>query len=338
MEQIYLILTKDCNLSCGFCIRDYNYNLNNELTFNNIDKILNEIKGLFPNTRIILSGGEPTLYKNFDVILEKTCKMFDKVTINTNGTTDFFKTDNVVRLMKTYKFKIQFSIDGDEKLHNMIRGANNFSKTLENIMFCNKFDNIKIVVATTVANNNFLDNFHDFYNNMKNIENIQWDIKRVSYTGEADIKKYDYLDNTNWNNIVDLIEVIDKQNIINIFKTFDFEFLDKIDSSTLKKYEKNIVKNCGSGTKKIYIYPNMDILACTCYEKYPSGNLQNNTLKNILESKEHFQIINQQIDNNVCNSCRYKILCNGGCLGSGFFTYNQHNVADIKCPKVYEDF
>jgi len=124
--------------------------------------------------------------------------------------------------------------------------------------------------------------------------------------------------------------------VAHIYKTFDFNFLDALDNKVINGFSKQIVKNCGSGYQKIYIYPNMDVLSCTCYESYPSGNLLENNLNEILTSKRHLTIQNQIIDNSVCNDCKYKILCNGGCLGSGFFTYNKHNVADIRCPKIYD--
>jgi radical SAM protein with 4Fe4S-binding SPASM domain len=307
-----------------------------KLSLDNIDKILNEIKINFPNTNIVLSGGEPTLHNDFLNILAKSCELFTKITINTNGTTDFFRTHEFLELINQYKIRVQFSLDGYKTLHDKVRGNNNYYKTLQNILFCSQFENISLTVASTVTNIFFLDDFDSFYNDLKGISNLRWTIKRVSYSGEADIKNYDYLDNDSWNSIVEKIKLKDKNDLISIFKTFDFELLDSIEDIVLKEYEKTIINNCGSGKEKIYIYPNMDVLACTCYEKYPSGNLTKSSLKDILSSSKHLNIICQIINNDVCNNCRYKKLCNGGCLGAGFFTYNKHNIADIKCPKIYE--
>lgn len=338
MKQVYIILTKKCNLNCIFCIRDYSQNINYSVDLKNIQDILVEIKENFPNTNIILSGGEPTLHKEFDLILERTCEIFNNVTINTNGTTDFFQTDFFVNFIKRFSIKIQFSLDGESTLHNELRGKNNYEKTLKNIIFCSSFSNIKIQVASTISDKRFLKDFNKVYDDISNISNLKWDIKRVSYSGNASIEDYQYLNNDIWNSIVDEIKLIDFKNIINIYKTFDFNFLDTLDNKVINSFSKQIVKNCGSGLEKIYIYPNMDVLSCTCYESYPSGNLLENNLNEILTSKRHLIVQNQIIDNSVCNNCKYKILCNGGCLGSGFFKYNKHNVADIKCPKIYEFF
>ena len=208
-----------------------------------------------------------------------------------------------------------------------------FDKIFKVLKLLNSIDNISLVVATTVINSEFINAFDFLCEKLKPL-NIRWDIKRVSYSGRAtDISK-DYLTNKEWNNIVDYVEN-KKCTFIRIFKTFDFSFLDSLDKDILVGFEKKVVKNCGSGVQKIYIYPNMDVLACTCYEGFPSGNLNENSLKDILLSDNHNFLINQKVDNEVCSTCDYIKICNGGCMGSGYSMLEKHNIPDVKCPKIY---
>ncbi len=335
MKQVYIILTKECNLSCDFCIRDYDNNIEYVLNIDKLDLIFSEIENNFPKVNIVLSGGEPTLHDDFHEILSEACKRFKNVTINTNGTTDYFYSKEFFKLDHKHKVTVQISIDGHKALHDSIRGSGNYDKALNTIAKLKGLDKISIVVASTVTNESFLDGFLSLYDDIIIFNPIRWTIKRVSYAGRANSLSYDYLTNDNWNKIVDKIQNIDIDSLIEIFKTFDFNFLDKIPDNLLEKLQDTTVKNCGSGTEKLYVYPNLDVLACTCYESNPSGNLKLDSLFKILNTEQHLNITDQIIDNDVCNTCRYKKLCNGGCLGSGYSTYGEHNIADIKCPKIY---
>lgn len=334
MRQVYLIVTKKCNLSCSFCIRDYSYNVDGSLSVNDFDLVVDRLKNYGPVSNFIISGGEPTLHKNFSYFLEKACENFDAVTINSNGTNKFFTTQKFINIIEKYKVKIQFSIDGAESVHDKIRGNGSYEKTLKNIKICSEYPNVNLAISTTVSNYEFIKNFEDLYQYLSPYID-SWDIKRVSYSGEAGAENFDYLTNEKWNEIFDFVRLYDLKKVININKMYDFGALENLSDSQIEIMQSRIVKNCGSGIAKIYIYPNLDVLACTCYEKYPSGNLKDMDIKNILSSEQHQQIVGHQINHPECNSCRYKKICNGGCLGAGFYSTGSLNVPDMKCPKIY---
>jgi radical SAM protein with 4Fe4S-binding SPASM domain len=192
-----------------------------------------------------------------------------------------------------------------------------------------------LIISTTVSNYDFIKDFDLLYRDIgRNV--ASWDIKRVSYAGEASANDFNYLSNTRWNEIVDFVKKYDSLNVINIFKMYDFEVLDGISDYQIDTMQSKVITNCGSGISKIYIYPNLDVLACTCYEKYPSGNLRDMDIQSVLSSSQHKKITNHEIDHAVCNTCRYKKICNGGCLGAGFYSTGSLNVPDIKCPKIYQ--
>ena len=161
MKQIYLIVTKKCNLSCSFCIRDYGYNLGNSLSIDDYDLVIDRLKQYWSTSNFIISGGEPTVHKNFSYFLQKACEKFKKVTINTNGTNKYFSTKKFTDIIENNKIRIQFSIDGAESVHNEIRGKGNYQKTLNNIKICKSYKNTEIIISTTVSNSNFL---YDFKN------------------------------------------------------------------------------------------------------------------------------------------------------------------------------
>ncbi len=61
------------------------------------------------------------------------------------------------------------------------------------------------------------------------------------------------------------------------------------------------------------------------------GNLYSDTLDNILSSPPEYSV-----NSNVCKSCRYYRMCNGGCPGSGFQFTGKLGSPDPRCPKIYK--
>lgn len=336
MRQIYIVLTKKCNLTCDYCIRDYTINRNNTISLKDAGFVFDQITKTYSNfPQIILSGGEPTLLKDFHDIFSLATSYFkDKVVINSNGTTDYFFSKNFqTKLQKENGFSVQISIDGSEYFHDAIRGKSAFKRSIDVIKYLAS-KNVKVVVSTTVSTLDFLEDFDKLNKQLINIPIAQWNIKRVSYSGRAN-SGYSYFKSEDWNKIVDYVNDRNSLGKILISKQFDFSILDSMTIDQLSSIKP--IKNCGSGTEKIYIYPNLDVLACTCYEKLPSGNLNETNLSEILISERHSIITNDLVKSSTCDACRYKQLCNGGCLGSGFSINNKLGLADIKCPKIVSE-
>jgi MoaA/NifB/PqqE/SkfB family radical SAM enzyme len=182
MQQVYLIITKKCNLSCNFCIRDYNYNVDGNLSINDFNLVIERFKCYGKVSNFIISGGEPTVHKNFNYFLKKACETFDTVTINSNGTNKYWTTQDFIYFISKHKIRIQFSIDGAEEIHDAIRGKGSYQKTLNNIILCSKYSNITLIISTTVASFDFINNFNYLYSDLAPYVS-KWDIKRVSYSG-----------------------------------------------------------------------------------------------------------------------------------------------------------
>jgi len=333
MRQIYVLLTKGCNLKCFYCIRDYSVKNNNKVSLEDFDYLFKEILKNFPSTiQLVLSGGEPTILKNFHEVLSLASQYFDNILINSNGTTDYFLKDSFFSLLQhTPKISVQISIDGDGNFHDLVRGKASFNKSMLTIEKLSQFKNCDVVISTTVTSVKFKEEFLSLQLKLIKAGFKRWNIKRVSYSGRAKDGNH-YLSTESWNALVEYVQEHKLKKNIFIQKQFDFKALDSISDKRLN--EMNSVKNCGSGTEKIYIYPNLDVLACTCYENLPSGNLNMSTLEEILKSKIHKSIITDTINNKICNSCRYKSKCNGGCLGAGYSSNGMLGIADHKCPKI----
>ncbi|KGO15608.1 MULTISPECIES: radical SAM protein [Clostridium] len=154
-DRIYYEVTNGCNLNCIHCC-----NVSDEKrTFLDADEILKFHSKLYKLgiKDSVVTGGEPTLHKDFEKIIEGLCKV-GKVVVTSNGIAwssekyiDFLKRNNNVFL--------QISLDGfSEKTYDNIRGIGNFRKAMHTIQdIVEEGYAKKIGLSMTIMNQNITD-------------------------------------------------------------------------------------------------------------------------------------------------------------------------------------
>lgn len=326
--RIYLLITNKCNLHCSMCIRGKKYD--KDMNFNDLKKIV--VRESFIDTEIVITGGEPTLHKDFIEIIKFVSKYFKKVLIATNGTTNFYIDD----LKDLKNLMIQISIDGNEKTHNSIRGKNSFEATINTIKKLEKTD-INYCIASVIG----LNNKNEIFQLIPLLETfskmIYW---RVSYEmpfGSAKVNPIMPIEE--WNHFVD--EILNTVNFrLLIKKIFYFNLYNRLlENPEYKNEDRHF--NCGSGKTTIYIYPNFDIFPCTCLTDFPLGNILKISLESILTNDKNKKFSCYKIDSNLpCHSCKYFKFCNGGCIGISYNIMGALGKGDIRCPilrRYYEE-
>ena len=111
--DVYLILTRNCNLSCSFCIRKNLEVVTSTMNLSDVVKALDIISEAFPQSTLILTGGEPLLHHEIFSIIEYSLKKWDRVVLTSNGS---FSTDTA-ELLKKYLSRnlwLPLSLDGPE--------------------------------------------------------------------------------------------------------------------------------------------------------------------------------------------------------------------------------
>lgn len=156
-QNFVFFLSGKCNLKCDYC----NLNKEDEEMKNakndleKLEKALKKREELYPDLKIkkiLLSGGEPTLFEQSIVtILEKYQDIYDFYII-TNGT----KLDVIKRLMK-YKVDFLVSYDG----HENGRGYDAFN-TIKYL-----YENDRLTQISMVVGNG---NYHKLYDTLKEIK------------------------------------------------------------------------------------------------------------------------------------------------------------------------
>lgn len=91
------IRVSGCNMRCRYCDTTYAFNCGNELSVN---EIVSKVKSL-NNRHITLTGGEPLIHKDIDILIKELCQRNYIVNIETNGSVDVkrFQNENTIITM-----------------------------------------------------------------------------------------------------------------------------------------------------------------------------------------------------------------------------------------------
>lgn len=160
-KTVSFAITNRCNLKCTHCCMDSNAITSNEseLTTDQIKGTLKKIIEWNPK-RIMISGGEPMIRKDFFEILSFLKEHYNgKITLSTNGT--YINDKNVDKLVNCLD-QIDLSLDGiDEETCSIIRGKGVFKKVINsiNLLKSKKFDKITLSAVISDKNNHIKDPF-----------------------------------------------------------------------------------------------------------------------------------------------------------------------------------
>ncbi len=322
LDQVYLLLTRKCNLSCSHCIRSSNSTFTEMIEKNLAFKIIDELSSIRSDAVVLISGGEPSLHPEFYEIVVKSAESFRKVVVNTNGLR-FNQLKNIAALENV---SIQISLDGDEESHNMIRGAGTFRKTLLHIDKLSKLG-INVMVASTVTKHN-IHSISALDHSLSDISFNYWNVKRVVGSGRADDE--DDITTPEWNDFVfEFKNTAINHQRLRIAPMFSETAIynpanDDIEPKTMDL----LAQNCGTGRSKLYINPNGTVYPCACMEDNITGDFQLNTADNILNELSNLSIEPRR--EATCHTCSAWKLCRGGCPGASMRS-KFPNFGDPRC-------
>jgi len=132
MENIYLLLSPDCNLQCTYCFqlenqaevphRRYHSQPGIKATKETIVRFA-EFCAENKVQHVEFFGGEPMLYRDlFQFAVHTLFGITPQITIGvvTNGT---MIDEAIMRLIERYQISILLSLDGDQQRHDLLRGG-----------------------------------------------------------------------------------------------------------------------------------------------------------------------------------------------------------------------
>ncbi|MBI5375017.1 MAG: radical SAM protein [Candidatus Schekmanbacteria bacterium] len=139
IDGLFLHLTSRCNLTCPHCYRG-KPGKRTELSSKIVDNAINELSQIEGST-LVLSGGEPLLYKGFNGILEYAAGRIKNVKVLSNGT---LIDDKIAHLIADTRAFIQVSLDGaSERTNDEVRGKGSYKKVMKGLERLRKAGAIK---------------------------------------------------------------------------------------------------------------------------------------------------------------------------------------------------
>ena len=314
--SVYIFLTRKCNLECSFCSMKSSPLFKEEnFPFEEWKNVIDQLKE-YKVKRIILTGGEPTLFSEIERLVDYIkSKMDCEIILSTNGV---LFTSQLIEMIASSISRVDISwesIYGEyPQLQTQLRcnvrrlidrGANvhlSYVMTKENKKYVHCFleDALKygveidLKVVSPIVNG-------------KEYENILLEEKELLKS---------YLDILYYVNSMDLSD----------------EQLSKLKSLISQTPKPSLA--CGGGTKGIVaIYPNGEVYPChsVAREEYLLGNLKKESLKESLERyncdiSEIFRVDSQK----YCQKCSIRYLCQGQCAGE-IMNLKDTNQKPVQC-------
>lgn len=327
MPTIYFVLTELCNLSCPSCIRNNISNTKGEFHILNLDTIISFVRQIHANS-IVITGGEPFLYDEWELVLSKCLEEVKNICICTNG----MLSDEVIEKLEPFLahgVKLQISIDGDEVGDARMRGNKHFVNAINIIKKLKRFSD-SIVISTTVDKRNV----QGVLRLIEILNSLNFSYWKVSWVQSLhpQIDKY-ALNYQEWNNFVDMILPMCYFRV-HISKLFDFNIFDKYKK---EPFTESITKNCGAGKNKLYIFPNGDVYPCSCVKDWKLGNVYMDQFDSICSKLSTQTQITIPLDS-ICYKCKYVNICNSGCPGYSYKVFGKIGYGDIRCPFVKNEY
>lgn len=142
-------LLRLCNLACPHCRSHSSPHAGrSELTLRAVLRLIDGLARL-GKWRVSLTGGEPALWKSTSTLLSELADRATVFSLTTNGTTP----SNILLDLPSSVWKsgtLKVSVDGSRRLHDLVRGAGSFDKTIGFVARARPLTN-RLCVNTTLV-------------------------------------------------------------------------------------------------------------------------------------------------------------------------------------------
>lgn len=336
--------TQACNFQCKHCYQDAHKKLSDELTLEEQFKIVDELDEL-DVPLLAFAGGEPLMSKNFWAVAERAASYGIYVTVATNGS--LVTKDVAKRMVDIGVDYVEISVDSSSSdYHDNLRGHEGYwDQAVQGLKNAVEVGGLKVGFAPTITRNNY-DQFDDMVKLARDIGVDVFYVFNFIPAGRAkdildsDItpemresllqKVYKYM-------CEDEIEMVSTSPqlgrvCIQNFNNGDKEFINTghygkglgTQAKVLAKY----IGGCGAGRCYCAVQPNGIVTPCV-FLPITVGNLKNQTLKEIWDNTQVFDVLRDRSEDNReghCAVCDYKFYC-GGCRARAYGYYG-----DVKAP------
>lgn len=347
IRQLTILPTDLCNYRCKMCHiwgetswgqKESKKSLLEQLDVNVIRRFVDEVLEVNKKINVVISGGEPMLYKYKKELLEYLRSKKIPVFLLTNGS---LIKDNIDLILKNV-IAVNVSVDGPEEFHDSVRGKNSFQNVCENIeLLINEkkksnrvFPYINLAMAVSQYNYKsaryFMDSLRERFKNAKIVylhPRDPWRKRRdlsvrfspLIYTNHergsryaAEMKEYLDCDVTPaWEGLVEEPLGIDAGQLkSDLDKLWYAEGIDASDFIDIYEYFNNMDNlfgrtRCLASWHELTIRRNGDVFPCVDIPDYNLGNIYKSSFKEIWEGERinKFRDLLKERSLSLCNRC-----------------------------------
>lgn len=325
--------TLRCNSKCLHCGSDAKLARVNELNTKESLDLVDQISGLGFN-QIVLSGGEPTLRKDWYTISERVLERGLNLGIISNALHWDAKT--ITKISSLNAFGIGFSIDGEPELHDYLRGFLGSHKKVFDVIGQFKRKNTTVCAITSV--------------NHKNLEELvlirdrlivygvdAWQLQVSSPMGRMKQQQDLVLTQDDYYRLTEfIIESREKLPYMNVQAGDCIGYFGVLGS----KVRDSVWDGCMAGIKGLGIESDGTVKGCLSLQTplAREGNIRNRSLREIWSDLKTFKYTRGFKLSDLkgdCSGCEHGAQCRGGCQSQSQAFHNEFSHAPY-CLSRYE--
>ncbi|MBI4844088.1 MAG: methyltransferase domain-containing protein [Nitrospirae bacterium] len=317
LDELWIYTTLACNLRCKHCLVSAGSKLKDELSTEEVKKLVNDAVALGVK-RFYITGGEPFIKDDiFEIIKYITREKDRELILLTNATLFDDRKISELEKLKNPKLVMQVSLEGpDAEVHDKLRGEGSFDKTVDGIKRLVAIGIVPIIsTAVSKYNENQIKETSEFLSKLGiKDHHILW--MHSKGRGAANISEL-YVPAEKVTEIMkEQRKVFEEQDVI----------VDNEESLKARIRYKRGRKNdlCNNCYEKICVNSDGHVYPCGSLNGDPafdSGSIREKSLKDIWLGSDVMRCgrENSVEDKEGCRECYLKFFCGGGCTSHSYY-------------------
>lgn len=316
--------TLKCNSKCIHCGSNAKSSRQNELNTKESLNLVEQISDIGFGL-VVLSGGEPTLRRDWITTSEKIKTEGLELGIISNALAWDSKT--IDTLVSLTPYSVGFSVDGEKDLHDYLRGVKGSHDKLLDVIKKLKQKSTTVCVVTSVNKRN-LEELAQIRNRLIVYDVDAWQIQMASPMGRMADNKEIVLDSDDYDKLGNfVVETRERVPYMNIQAGDCIGYFGLLES----RIRDREWPGCMAGIEGIGIESDGGVKGCLSIRtpEATEGNIRNTSLRKIWDNPKKFKYTRGfEISdlNGECKGCEYGAKCRGGCQSQSTAFFNEfHN-------------
>lgn len=303
LEEVYIAVTHQCNLSCPYCYADAGEAFPQELTTQEMKGIIYDGERLGCR-KVVFTGGEPLLRRDLFEVAFYAQELGFETEVLTNGI--LVNRSNIRRIAEAFDY-VGVSLDGsNQEIHEQLRGPDTFNKTLSGIALLAE-NGINVSLNTVVTCLNFRD--------IPNIARLAHSFNSIAYQTHQHIPIGRGVRDELSCSFKEMEEM--RHLLVKTFSMYPEEPFVRERIENNHPLKKTLRERCGTGRSELIIDSKGDLYPCRMLQtkECRAGNIRERPLYELYETSEVLKYCQDlglhHLD--CCRGCEVLNLCAGGC-------------------------